>query len=46
MKTRGKFLWFYFLIFNIKRPDLSYDFNDENDTEHDPMPSTFDSQNK
>lgn len=27
------------------RPDLSYDFNDENDTQHDPMPGTFDSQN-
>jgi hypothetical protein len=24
---------------------LSYDFNDENDTEHDPMPRTFDNDN-
>ncbi|RNA36541.1 PC3-like endoprotease variant B [Brachionus plicatilis] len=27
------------------RADLSYDLNDENDPNHDPMPATFDNQN-
>lgn len=27
------------------RPDLSYDLNDENDKDHDPMPSSFDDNN-